>query len=401
LREFNTQFNSIDYTLNQKRFERKYLAQATEEKRVAEEGMMNQKNATPFELKTKKPRESLIEFRLPFSTDSKLRDLYTTEGQRGLRIGRILEDLDAFSGEISYKHADGTHPDRPLTIVTASIDRLELQRSLVPYFDLKFRGWVTWVGNSSMEIRIEVHQIDTAGDEKLAMVAYFMMVARDKYTGLAATVHQLEPETEMDKHLYKLGEERKRRRKNAAAQSLTITPPSPEESKLIHELFLAQQKRKSLRLISNDDIPMKDTVIESTYLMQPQQRNIHQKIFGGYILRNAFELAYIAAYSFSKHRPTFIALDDNAFLKPVEIGSVIKYTATIVYAEGVSCTIQVHADVIHPETGKKETTNVFYFSFNIPVQQTIVPETYNEAMMYIEGKRIHEKSKSMSYILKL
>ena len=336
---------------------------------------------------------------MPFSTDARLRDMYTTEGQRGIRIGRLLEDLDALAGEIAYKHAEGTHPARPITIVTASVDRIELQRNLWPFFDLRFRGWVTWVGSSSMEVRIDVQHVDSTGKEQKAMVAYFMMVARDKYTNKAVPVHSLSPETEQDKKLYRLGEENKQRRKATGDQSLTISPPSSEEAKLIHELFLEQQKQKRMRLVSSEDVPMSQTVVDSTYLMQPQQRNIHNKIFGGYIMRKGFELAYTASWIFSKHRPRFIALDDNTFLKPVEIGSVVTFTATVVYAEGDSCTVVVKVEVLHPETGKKETTNIFYFSFGIPVQNRIVPETYQEAMMFIEGKRIHEKSRKMSHIL--
>lgn len=391
------EISDMDYTLNQKRRERKQL----EETRRMEEDRKSGRNDKVFELRTRRPQESLIEYRLPFSTDSHLRDMYATEGQRGLRIGRLLEDLDAFAGEVAYKWSEGTHPARPITIVTASVDRIELQRNLVPFFDLKLRGWVTWVGSSSMEVRIDVHQIDTTGAQSIAMVAYFMMVARDKYTNEAAPVHRLEPETEMDKQLYQIGEENKQRRKAASAQSLTVHPPSQEEAKLIHEVFLERQKQKRLRILNTDDVPMKSTRMQSTNLMHPQQRNIHHKIFGGYIMRRGFELAYIAAFCFSKHRPRFIALDDNSFLKPVEIGSVVTFTATIVYAEGESCTVQVNVEVLHPETGKTETTNIFYFSFGIPVQQKIVPETYHEAIMFLEGKRIHEKSRRMSKVLRM
>jgi acyl-coenzyme A thioesterase 9 len=380
------------------RFNRKYLSQAAEEKRLQE--LESQGIPTDFIMGAKKPRDSLIEHTLPLSTDKQLRDLYSTEGQRGVRIGRLLEDLDALAGEISYKHADGFNKKRPITIVTASVDRIELQTNLIPFFDLKLTGWVTWVGSSSMEVRMEVSTIDATGAETQAMVAYFMMVARDKYTNQAAPVHRLEPETEDDRYLYDMGEENKQRRKVTAAQSLSLHPPNPEEAKLIHDIFLTHQKNQKLGIVDPDIVPMKSTVTESTKIMQPQQRNIHQKIFGGYILRQGFELAYITAYIFSHHRPKFIALDDNSFLKPVEIGSVVDFTAQIVYAEKELCTVQVIVEVIHPESGKREITNVLHFSFSYPVEKRVIPSTYQEAILYIEGKRLYEKSKKMSQILR-
>lgn len=48
---------------------------------------------------------------------------------------------------------------------------------------------------------------------------------------------------------------------------------------------------------------------ESTVLMQPQERNIHNKIFGGFLMRKAFELAWSTAYVFSSQKPILLAVD--------------------------------------------------------------------------------------------
>jgi acyl-coenzyme A thioesterase 9 len=85
---------------------------------------------------------------LPFSKDESLRADYITYVGT-IRVGRILEDLvgchgrligvtpfptlsrslpkDALAGTIAYKHCDDGNPStRPLTIVTASVDRIDL-----------------------------------------------------------------------------------------------------------------------------------------------------------------------------------------------------------------------------------------------------------------------------------
>lgn len=62
-----------------------------------------------------------------------------------------MEDLDALAGAISYKHADdGKADSSPLTIVTASVDRIDLLKPL-GVSDLRLSGHVTYVGYSSME----------------------------------------------------------------------------------------------------------------------------------------------------------------------------------------------------------------------------------------------------------
>jgi acyl-coenzyme A thioesterase 9 len=93
--------------------------------------------------------DSYMEEYLPFKSSPTLLDEYITTGGK-IRIGKILEDLDALAGAISYKHMDTFAAGPPLTVVTASMDRLEL---LMPNSveDLKLSGHVAYVGKSSME----------------------------------------------------------------------------------------------------------------------------------------------------------------------------------------------------------------------------------------------------------
>jgi acyl-coenzyme A thioesterase 9 len=65
-----------------------------------------------------------------------------------------MEDLDALAGAISYKHTDdGKTDSSPLTIVTASVDRIDLLKPL-GVCDLRLSGHVTYVGYSSMESKL-------------------------------------------------------------------------------------------------------------------------------------------------------------------------------------------------------------------------------------------------------
>lgn len=59
-------------------------------------------------------------------------------------------DLDALAGAIAYKHVDNPPEAPPVTIVTASVDRLDLLLPNQPE-DLRLSGHVAYVGKSSME----------------------------------------------------------------------------------------------------------------------------------------------------------------------------------------------------------------------------------------------------------
>lgn len=58
----------------------------------------------------------------------------------GIRIGKILEDLDALAGSISYLHCSDT---RDVIIVTATVDRIDLLAPIPADKDLKISGHVS------------------------------------------------------------------------------------------------------------------------------------------------------------------------------------------------------------------------------------------------------------------
>ena len=79
---------------------------------------------------------------------------------------------------------------------------------------------------------------------------------------------------------------------------------------------------------------MESTRIQSVQIMQPQYRNRHNfMIFGGFLLKTTFELAFTCASAFSHSRPSFIALDPSTFENPVPVGSVLYLTATVAYSD--------------------------------------------------------------------
>lgn len=62
-------------------------------------------------------------------------------------------------------------------------------------------------------------------------------------------------------------------------------------------------------LAPGDIIPMDSTRLSNTFTCQPQQRNMHGRIFGGFLMRRAYELAFATTHLFAGQRPRFIAFD--------------------------------------------------------------------------------------------
>src|SRR2546423_1823798 len=79
---------------------------------------------------------------------------------------------------------------------------------------------------------------------------------------------------------------------------------------------------------------MDSTQLSHTSIMMPQFRNRHHyMVFGGFLLKSTFELAFCCAASFAHTRPTFVSLDPSTFQNPVPVGSVLYLTATVVYTD--------------------------------------------------------------------
>ncbi|KAF9579963.1 Acyl-coenzyme A thioesterase 9, mitochondrial [Lunasporangiospora selenospora] len=356
-------------------------------------------------------QDSHTEIILPFAKDKELLEEYINFGGN-VRHGKIMEDLDALAGAISYKHTDdGKTDSSPLTIVTASVDRIDF---LKPFGvgDLRLSGHVTYVGYSSMEVFMKMEEMpkDKAdGNGDTILVARFTMVARDALTGKAAQVNPLLLQNDTEKKLFQMGEENKARKRLAFESALTKRPPTEEERFLIHDLYLEYSKY--------DDDPrmaekkpenvqwMTDTKMSAIQIMQPQDRNIHDKIFGGYLMRLAYELAFCNASVFVRNRPTFLSLDEISFRKPVNVGRLLSLDSQVVFTEANDNTFQVmvKADVLDVQKGSRETTNTFWFTFSGPsVQDTpkVMPRTYAESMLYIEGKRRRLEGRKMSQLNK-
>ncbi|KAJ3315298.1 hypothetical protein HDV04_003691 [Boothiomyces sp. JEL0838] len=365
----------------------------------------------------KRMRDSYVEDYLRFSTDPDALEEYKDISGTTIRVGKILEDIDALAGMIGFTHAlDETNKDC-VQVVTASLDRIDMLRKFPIDKDIKLSGFVTFVGTSSMEISIVVEALPEAapapGEEGIGyaaslvnrnglaiLTAKFIMVAINKETMKSFPVTPLSLETEEDHALYVAGAEHKARKQAASAIALTKKPPNVEEMYLVHDLYLKSRNYSIGKEPKPDNVLfMSDTLQKSLILTHIQDRNLYHKIFGGYLMRVAFELAYTTAVMACKsYNIEFLALDDLTFRLPVPIGSIISLSSKFVYSTRSTFQISVIVDILNVVTGERKTSNDFYFTFtckDIEKFPHVLPQSYAESVLYIEAKRRQKRFKEL------
>ncbi|CAK9441214.1 uncharacterized protein LODBEIA_P50830 [Lodderomyces beijingensis] len=402
-------------------------------------------NPITTEVGEKTRQDSFTYLLLPFKNDKWLCDAYINAFGR-LRVGQLFQDLDALAGRIAYRHCS---PAEPVN-VTASVDRIYMVKKVDEIINYNFvlAGSVTWTGRSSMEITVKgyafedevneetLNSEDDLAQENVFLTANFTFVARNPTTHKSFAINRLLPVTEQDWIEFRRAESHNSKKK-LMAKNPKILEPTAEESKLIYDMWLSSksiQQEDKVKNQANGLAFMKDTTQESTLFMQPQYRNRHSyMIFGGYLLRQSFELAYCTAAAFSCAGPRFVSLDSTNFKSPVPVGSVLSMNASISYTEHLhkddveekdhspfnftlpamnkisknpnaflneaGTLIQVKVDTFtqHLESNKdKKPAGTFIYSFFVPRDSygegetgfcSVIPQTYSEMMRYVSGRR--------------
>jgi len=370
------------------------------------------------EVSSRTTSDSFTAVVFPFKDNKWFLDGYINAFGR-FRMGQLFMDLDRLSGIVANKHCEPAEP----VIVTASVDRILLLKRLDDLSDhnVVLWGYVSWTGRSSMEITIHASSTTSSFSESEPitlescreldtwLVANFTFVARDPETQRAFAVNHLKPTTRGELTEFVMAEKYNERKKKVAKRdALTISPPSSEESKDVHDLWLRRRFSVDGKDANGKKIvSMDDTKVYSTGIMQPQYRNRHSfMIFGGYMMRQTFELAYACAGAFSHLPPRFVSLDTVSFRNPVPVGSVLNLTAFVAYTQpskreikmvdgdtkvqnGTLTQIRVQSVVRGLDNEDHKDAGTFIYSFFTEGESSyeMIPESYEEMMIYLEGRR--------------
>jgi acyl-CoA hydrolase len=102
--------------------------------------------------------------------------------------GRLLEWIDMVGGVTARRHSE-------CDVITAAIDNLQFKEGAYENDTLVLIGRVTFVGTSSMEVRVDTYVEDLSGIRKPINRAYLVFVALDGQ-GNPSKVPRLVPETD-------------------------------------------------------------------------------------------------------------------------------------------------------------------------------------------------------------
>ena len=266
--------------------------------------------------------------------------------------------------------------------------------------DVDLVGSVAWTGRSSMVINLVLSNADC---NTRLIDANFTFVARNPSTGKSMEINRVVPETDEERQLFDkfetLDQERKAMR-NASADAEALQKRAEEIKKLKEE---ANVMMDMPALAPGNVMPMYRTRTENTTLMHPQNRNMNNKIFGGFLMRRAFEAAFGTCYLFGGSRPHFLELERVTFKRPVDIGNLVKFVSHVSYStnnvgngEHAVVHVEVEAFVVNPEERTSYLSNVFHFTFALnlhlePVNKelkSVLPLNTHEAEKYINGRNM-------------
>jgi len=241
------------------------------------------------ELLSKQPKDSHINISLPVASDPVVRSQYLNF-RGGLRFGKLLEDIDAFAGNVAFLHCDDARSDTTQhTLVTACVDRVDVMRPITLHTeDLVLQGCASWAGRSSLEISVKLHRAESM-EAVLKGSVVFVSVGGD---GKGVAINPVVPESEEDHANFKAGGLANEKRRQDRKTSLRTQHPSEDETMLLHKVMMDSSKQ-------GEGLKIGETMLQTTELMQPQEKNRSGKIFGGFLMREAYELAYTTASAFT------------------------------------------------------------------------------------------------------
>ena len=127
-------------------------------------------------------------------------------GYNRLFGGKLVEWMDVVAAVVARRHSD-------CNVTTASIDSLHFKAPAYVNDTMVLQGRITYVGNTSMEVRVDAYTEALGGQKHLVNTAYFTLVALDE-NERPVRVPRLICETDEDEEEFKAGAKRRAHRQS-------------------------------------------------------------------------------------------------------------------------------------------------------------------------------------------
>ncbi len=96
-----------------------------------------------------------------------------SNGDGRLFGGRLMEWIDVVAAVVARRHSG-------VNVTTAAVDNLQFKAAAHIGDTVLLVGQMTWTGNTSMEVRVDVYVENLGGDKALINQAYLVLVAIDQ-----------------------------------------------------------------------------------------------------------------------------------------------------------------------------------------------------------------------------
>lgn len=148
-------------------------------------------------------------------SDSKTEQVYVIRPQHINASGRLfggylMQWIDEVAGVACRRHSKGA-------VTAVAVDNLQFKDGAFENDTVVIVGKVTYVGCTSMEVRVDSYLEDFDGSRKCINTAFIVMVALDK-EGKPKQVPELELETKEDRMEWEAGKKRYDLRKKRRAE---------------------------------------------------------------------------------------------------------------------------------------------------------------------------------------
>jgi len=338
-----------------------------------------------------RPVETSVVRRLRFSTDAALRRRFqlTDEPVRSnLRAGLLLEVLDKLAEDTALRYVRHWYPQA--RVVTAAMDSMRVRNVPDGDRDMVLRARVNLVGRTSMEVGVRIEQPDCAVPHIAS--CYFTMVGRmrdEQGEEHSVPLPALDGSSRVDQ----ARAERARHRRETYRQHVSAAdePPSREEYDSLRRLHAAQEEPGFAGLLAAR------LVAEGWERTYPEQENVPQKIFGGYVAHRALMYAHICSEMVASDRALLVSVDRIIFYHPVRMGDKLHFVSRVVYTGNTSIAVETAITRISRDRTSTALSNVCTFTFanvdaelrRVPVPP-IYPTTYAEDARYLAALRRHQ-----------
>jgi acyl-coenzyme A thioesterase 9 len=240
----------------------------------------------------------------------------------------------------------------------------------------------------------------SAGSDQAWLEAYVTFVTLDPHTKKPMKIPAIVPTTDEERKAFQAGAARANAKKiRRKQQKHTAADATDIEQQAAQLLERAGPLLTMPSLADPHSILLSHTAMQNAMIAQPQAQNLHHRVFGGFLMRRAFELAFSNAYLFGGTRPVFLEVDEVSFASPVDVGDLLVFHSRVLYTEPGSSTatktsqspttttttllhIEVEAWVTEPEHVSARMSNQFYFTFavhNEKAVRTVLPANLDEA----------------------